>query len=226
MATEPDRRYELKITIERYQLAQARMWVRLNPAGFRTTYAPRFVNSVYFDTPDLTNLKENLAGVSLRQKIRLRWYGDLSTRMEKPVLELKFKKNMLGGKKRLELPGTIELTDRWTEIMSTIRTGVPAAWGAYLATNVQPTLLVHYRREYFATVDGRVRATLDYDQRAFGQRLGARPNLARRLPIGDLLVIELKAGYQDEERLEEIVAHLPLARSRNSKYVTGVLAEG
>ena len=53
MTSKPDRRFELKVSIEPQQLSQARSWLWLNPAGFRPTFSSRFVNSIYFDTPDL-----------------------------------------------------------------------------------------------------------------------------------------------------------------------------
>ena len=225
MTSKPDRRFELKVSVEPQQLSQARSWLWLNPAGFRPTFSSRFVNSIYFDTPDLANLNDNLAGINLRQKIRLRWYGDLGVKVESPILELKFKKNVLGGKKRLEVPLTLDLRDRWAIILQTIREHAPADWLGYLAANTQPTLIVRYWRDYFATPDGRIRATLDYNQISFGQKLSARPNLDRPLHLAYQPVIELKAGLQEEERLEEITANLPLARGRNSKYVNGALAE-
>jgi hypothetical protein len=225
MITEPNRRFELKISLEPHQLSQARSWLWLNPAGFRTAYPPRFVNSLYFDTPELANLNDNLAGTSLRQKIRLRWYDDLTDELNSPILELKYKKNRMGGKKRLELPLTLNLSERWALILRTLLAQVPAEWQAYLATNTQPTLIVRYRREYYATADGRIRATLDSDQQAFSQRLTVRPNRDRPLNLANHPVIELKAGLSEEARLQDITANLPLTHSRNSKYVNGTLAE-
>ena len=94
-------RYELKLVCEPHRLAQARSWIRLHPARFVVAYPPRRVNSLYLDTPDLSSLGENLAGVSDRQKLRLRWYGD-SVRAIEPLLELKQKRNLLGRKKQVQ----------------------------------------------------------------------------------------------------------------------------
>jgi hypothetical protein len=43
------------------------------------------------------------------------------------------------------------------------------------------------------------------------------------LPIADLVVIELKAPPEGMERLQEIVGRFPVPRSRNSKYVNGLV---
>jgi hypothetical protein len=85
-------------------------------------------------------------------------------------------------------------------------------------------LLVRYRREYYVSADRRVRVTLDLDQAAYDQQLGLRPNLRFRLPVSDLIVIEVKADREHAARVQEIVADFPVPRSRNSKYVQGMLA--
>jgi hypothetical protein len=38
------------------------------------------------------------------------------------------------------------------------------------------------------------------------------------------VVIEIKGAPDQSDRLEEIAANLPLQRTRNSKYVTGILS--
>jgi hypothetical protein len=88
----------------------------------------------------------------------------------------------------------------------------------------QPTLLNRYQREYYVTPDGAIRATLDFDQVAYDQRLSPRPNLHARLPFDDTVVIEIKTDQEHAERLRQVVACFPTRRSRNSKYVGGVLA--
>ena len=51
-----DTRYELKQTYSELFLPELRSWVQMHPAGFREAYPPRWVNSIYFDTPDLHSL--------------------------------------------------------------------------------------------------------------------------------------------------------------------------
>lgn len=216
-------RYELKLVCELHRLAQARSWIRLHPAGFAVTYPPRRVNSLYLDTLDLGSLDENLAGVSARRKLRLRWYGDLAARKVQPLLELKEKRNLLGRKRQCLLPCTLDLTLPWVEILQTVRASVGLDWRVVLQSVGHPTLLNSYRREYYATPDTGVRVTLDYAQLAFGQRLSPRPNLHTRLPIADDVVIELKAGPGQEERLQDAAAAFPIPRSRNSKYARSLL---
>jgi hypothetical protein len=215
-------RYEIKLVCDHHRLSQARSWIRLHPAGFVVAYPPRRVNSLYLDTPHLGSLSANLEGVTERQKLRLRWYGDAVTDIQ-PYLELKQKRNLLGRKERCLLPCRLDLTLPWVAILETVRASAPPDWQALLQTVNQPTLLNSYEREYYVTPDDAVRVTLDYAQIAYDQRLSPRPNLRARLPIADTVVIEVKTSDEQAERLQEVVAQFPVHRDRNSKYVGGLL---
>ncbi len=219
-------RYEIKFVCDPHRLSQARSWIRLHPAGFVVAYPPRRVNNLYLDTPHLSSLNANLAGLPARQKLRLRWYGEDMTDIQ-PFLELKGKHNLLGGKRRCLLPCKLDLTLTWTEILRIIRAGTgccPKDLAHILQTVNQPTLLNHYQREYYVTPDRVIRITLDFAQAAYDQRFSPRPNLHVRLPITDSVVIEIKAAQEETERLQEIAVQFPVLRSRNSKYVRGLMA--
>jgi hypothetical protein len=219
-----DLRYEIKLVCGPHLLSQARSWIRLHPAGLAVAYPPRRVNSLYLDTLDLNHLNENLSGLSVRQKLRLRWYGDQTTDIVHPLLELKQKHNLLGRKKQSHLPCRLDLTQPWTEILETMRANTEPDWRLILRTVDWPTLITTYQREYYITPDGAVRVTLDFAQSAYCQRYAPRPNLHSRLPISDNVVIEIKTAWGQEERLQEMAANFPVRRSRNSKYVNSLLA--
>jgi len=219
---DPDLRYEVKFVCDAHWLPQARSWIRLHPAGFVVTYPPRRVNSLYLDTPHLSGLDDNLQGNAWRQKLRLRWYGDEMADIQ-PVLELKQKRNLLGRKKRYPLPVRLDLALPWAEIMRVVRANAAPEWQMILQTMNQPVLLNHYQREYYATPDGAIRVTLDFAQAAYEQRLSLRPNLRVRLPVADTVVVEVKAGQDQAEQLPDIVARLPVLRTRHSKYVSSLL---
>jgi hypothetical protein len=221
---ETDLRHELKIVVESHLLAQARSWIRLHPAGFRTTFAPRLVNNLYLDTPHLNSFNANLAGNSTRQKLRLRWYGPITLLAEQPTLELKCKSDLLGNKKLQELDCVLDWQRPYRHILQTIRHSAGAKWAPWLNAASQPTIINQYQREYFANADGSLRATLDYGQIVYDQQLAARPNLQRRLPLENFVVIEVKAPPAYSEALQEAMAYFPAPRSRNSKYVNGVAA--
>ena len=109
-----DWRYELKLVCDGRLLSQARSWIRLHPAGLRTAYPPRRVNNLYLDTRNLANFTANTSGLSQREKVRLRWYGDGMT-VIRPILERKQKSNMLGRKVQFTLPCDLDLRWPWRE---------------------------------------------------------------------------------------------------------------
>ena len=219
-------RYELKLICEAHYLAQARTWIRLHPEGFRVAYAPRTVNNLYLDTPELNSFNANMAGVPDRQKLRLRWYGEKGegSIVSQPVLELKYKLNLLGGKRQQVLACDLDWTRPYADLLATIREATGPEWPQWLTVATQPTLINRYQREYYVTVDDAIRATLDYAQVIYDQRLQPSPNLNRPMPLADFVVIELKAIPEHIERLQWAVGRFPIPRSRNSKYVKGVLA--
>ncbi len=221
MAAVTGLRYEMKLVCNAAQVAQARSWIRLHPAGFVTSYPLRRVNTVYFDTPQLGFYDENLAGISRRDKVRMRWYGNSVVGIQ-PCLELKQKQNLLGRKKRWPLPCLIDLTRPWQETMDLVLAHSDRTFALALQVATQPALITRYMREYFVTTDGEIRCTLDYEQEAYDQRLSAKPNLHVRLPVRPLAIIEVKAPASHGERLWEAVAQFPVRRHRNSKYAIGI----
>lgn len=221
MAAVTGLRYEMKLVCNPAEVAQARSWIRLHRAGFVSSYPPRLVNTIYFDTPRLAFYEDNMAGISRRDKVRLRWYGESIVGIQ-PSLELKQKENLLGRKKRWPLPCLLDLTRPWQETMDMLLSNSDPTFALALQTATQPALITRYVREYFVTTDGDIRCTLDYEQQAFDQRLSAKPNLHVRLPVRPLVIIEVKAHESHGERLWEAVAGFPVRRHRNSKYAIGV----
>ncbi len=220
-------RYELKFTAPEYNVNHARTWIRLHPEGFRRTYESRIVNSIYFDTPDLQHLNANLSGNNQRHKVRLRWYGKLTSSIPEPILELKNRDSYLGDKKRLSLENSLDMTQPWQQIMRQIRKEAytkDPSWQQQLHAILTPTIINRYKREYFASPDGKLRLTFDYNQQVFNQRFSAKPNIHFPQHIEPLLVIEMKAPPEFSGRLETATSHLPIRRSRNSKYVNAVLS--
>lgn len=97
-------RYERKYRVESLDLSHVKQAVRNHPVSFRTLFPDRQVNNLYLDTSDLHFFQENLAGVAIRRKYRIRWYGESLEKVEAPVLEVKLKEGELGEKLTLEMP--------------------------------------------------------------------------------------------------------------------------
>lgn len=223
MTSELSLRYEMKLVCAAGYLPQARGWIRLHPAGLQVAYPPRRVNSIYFDTPRLGGLEANLRGLTVRNKLRLRWYG-VGLPEVHAVLELKHRDNLLGAKLIFPVSGTVDISRPWTDLQRDLHAALPPKGRSLLQQATMPVLLNRYQREYYVTPDNAVRVTLDYDQRAYDQRLAGRPNLGSPLALEDTVVVEVKADRDQTERVRDVIRRFPLPRNRNSKYVNGVLA--
>ena len=218
-AAEP--RYELKMSCEEraYPLVLAQL--RLHHAGIRTLYPSRLVQSVYLDTHDSRALSDNLAGISERHKLRLRWYGP-DTRQVHGTLERKNRENMLGTKDTLELaePIDVEGTTR-LDFARRLRQLATPEWRRLLEGDMEPALWVAYDRDYLTTADHVVRVTVDRSLRFADQRYRVRLSPDRPTPTPRLLVVEFKAPLSARERLEELVQEMPMRVDRCSKFVLG-----
>lgn len=216
-----DARYEVKFVADAVRYHELEQWIRLHPAGFRTSYPPRRVNNVYFDTPALDAYAENLSGASARSKVRLRWYGE-SFAPTATCLEVKRRRNHLGWK-LLFRTGAMDLArESWNSLRRQLREMLPPEGKLWLDTHPQPVLINRYFRQYFEAPEGKLRATLDFRQGVLDQRIRSRPNLRSRANLPDTLVVEIKFHRSDHDLGSRAIAGIPIRVSRNSKYTIGV----
>lgn len=217
-------RYEIKAIAGRHELPQIRAWLRTHSLAFTQSFPPRQVNNVYFDTPDLDNYVDHLDGNAERQKARLRWYGQEVSAVC-GTLEFKRKHGRQSWKVTHGLSQPLDLTAmRWSEIVAKIRSELANDLRGALGMCDWPVLVNRFQREYYSSLGGGVRVTLDYDLTAYDQRHASLPNLRFPLLLPDQLVIEFKAGNGNLPALARAVESLPLRVSRNSKYITAVEA--
>ena len=215
-----DRRGEVKFVAPEMEYRHVLEWVRLNRAGFRQPYPARWVNSAYFDTYDLHAYHENLAGVSRRTKVRYRWYGDLA-----PIgaghLEIKTKRDRSGGKllHRVERPPA---GDTWRATIQGLIAQLPPAGALWLHLNPQPVIVNRYRREYFVSADGKVRATVDTEGAVFDQRYGNRPQLVEPANLPRTVVLEIKFAPEHRDLAADLLSDVPIRVGRNSKFAIGL----
>ena len=124
---------------------------------FRTQYPSRKVNSVYFDTNNYVSIRQNLDGVSNKKKIRIRWYGNKHI-MSNPFVEIKSKKGFETKKESLKIK---ELDKVKLNNLEFIKKELNSK--LKLKKIINPVLTTHYYREYFVSLNGKVRATVDYN---------------------------------------------------------------
>jgi hypothetical protein len=212
-------RHELKLVCDEAAYSEVRMALRLDRAGVRTLHPPRRVQSLYLDTPFQRALEDNLAGLSTREKLRVRWYG-AATRAVEAVLERKCRENSLGWKESVALGGPMDVAGQPRRgLVRELERRVDAGWRERLA-GLEPAQWVSYLREYFETADRRVRLTLDRELAFADQRPLARLDPAHRTHAAPrYLVLELKCAPGDVDAAREVVGRLPLMIGRCSKFV-------
>jgi len=179
------------------------------------------VRSIYFDDPLLGDCTANLDGISPRQKVRLRWYDSLKPG-EVVFLEIKWRDNRATGKHRLELRPRQDLGETsYRRIHDELVNSLPPKHLLPLLKRSDPVVLVEYRREHFASADGRLRATLDYDLTFYKQMgKGAISTLfPHRMP--ELFVVEVKCPEGDHREAKDMLHPFTPRNGACSKYVHG-----
>ena len=206
-------RYERKYKIDNLNHRVVEQSLRVHPAGLRKIYPDRTINNIYFDTVHLKNYHDNVEGVSLRQKVRIRWYGENTTNIKTPNLEIKHRHNEVGRKDIIPVPN-FELYQLKT-ITKITNDLLPQI------TRLMPVLVNAYRRSYYGTSDGKYRLTIDRDLQYFSL---INTNRFTRFNIKeDAVVLEIKYDQEYDNLTDRITQFLPFRQTKSSKYVTGVL---
>ena len=215
-------RYERKFLTDQLDERQVRALVGRHPALFFQPYPPRYVNNLYLDGAALENYWDNVGGAADRQKVRIRWYGELHGRIDRPVLEFKIKRGLVGTKELYPLPGfdfgAGFRPDVWPELLA----------GAELPPHLRPylrrleiVLCNRYARRYYATRDHRFRLTID-SELCYYQVRPAGTTFRRRFNDYRNVVVELKYAPELDRPAERVAGFFPFTVTRNSKYVTGI----
>ena len=219
-----EERHEIKFAAYSLEYGRLCHWLRMHTEGFITPYPQRQVNNVYFDNYDYRAYAENLAGVSERSKVRYRWYGD-SSGPAAGSLEVKQKKNHFGWKLRFAVgEAPWREGQGWRAVRGQLRAALPPDGRLWLDSNPLPVMLNRYRREYFCTPDGAVRATIDTRQRVYDQRYGDPLNVSRPAIMQDTLVVEFKFAREDRQRVVAMLQGFPLRIGRHSKFMNATRA--
>jgi SPX domain protein involved in polyphosphate accumulation len=111
----------------------------------------RIVNSLYFDTDNLSNYRDSVEGCIPRSKTRIRWYGESGLT---DVLESSIERKYQTENGRYKSSRILQSGERSFIINSR------GIWDNQMG-NTHPTALVKYRRRYFQLKN--VRITIDTD---------------------------------------------------------------
>jgi len=215
---EGELRYEIKMACQEHAYHAVRAHITGLPVPVHTLFPARRVQSIYMDTHFATALKENLAGISERRKLRFRWYGDQEERVT-GHLELKVRTNELGYKKRLAIEHALQIEGRpkWLFSRSLAAHATPY-WRQQIEMGREPVQWIRYDREYFSSHGGLVRITIDRHLEAFDLR--SMPVLSARFPtpVPRILIIEVKAPKEHARLVREVTSCLRLKIDKCSKF--------
>ena len=182
---------------------------------FRTQYPTRKVNSVYFDTYSYTSIRQNLDGVSEKKKIRIRWYGNKDI-ITNPVIEIKSKKGFETKKESIKIKelNKIKLFDL-KKIKENLNTKLK------LKKTVNPVLTTHYKREYFISLNGKIRATVDYNLQSIFLNNESQIDIVKN--FNNICVLELKYPVSFDRFVRKYLKDITLRLSKNSKFVNSAI---
>ena len=215
-------RYERKFITEVLDKKELELLIKQNPSMFSEVFYERQVNNIYFDSLDLKNYYENIAGNSQRLKIRIRWYGEMFGVIKEPILELKIKNNELGRKMSFPLkPFLFEENFSLYSLRKVFSQSRIPRWLEESLKLYFPTLLNSYSRRYFISADKKYRITLDYNQN-FWRIKKDNNKFNEKVSKGHLYVIEVKCFAKDYKKIPFITNDFPLRLTANSKYVFGI----
>ena len=214
-------RYEVKFITNQEYYDQVMLWIKDSILSFRKTFANRIVNNIYFDDHDFTSFHENIIGMSKRNKIRYRWYGNLED-VTSGSLEIKHKDNNLGTKEIYNITNIeFDRESKWLHFTQSLEAQLPTKAKQYLL-DTKPVLFNSYHRQYFESRNKKVRITIDQKQKFYKQRSSLKPNFHKsNLPL-DILTIEIKAEKQYQNIVSALLKDIPIRQTKYSKFIVGM----
>ncbi len=220
MVSEMSFRYERKFLIDSLSLFQVELIVRSHPAKFEESYKPRVVNSLYLDDINMQNVEDNLAGITNREKERVRWYGETFGKIKSPVLEIKIKRGLLGAKEIYPL-NTFILDKSFSKklIQKLFEASNIPKYNMHILNLRNPTILDVYTRKYFVSSDKKFRLTLDFNIEYF--KINQLHNTFLEKISSPNIVMEIKYDAQFDNEAQKITNYFPFRVTKSSKYVSG-----
>ena len=213
-------RHEIKIPIHSSHHIYFENWIN-SIRGIKRHYDNRHVNSIYYDTLNYQNARDNINGISNRSKTRVRWYNNNFTEKK---LEIKIKKNNLGKKLYLNSKFFDDINNinqiknfiiKKKDFLIKKDINQPCQSIIYLYDNLKPVTMVTYKRSYFK-YENSIRIT--YDQEMIYSLIdkNCKPNDVFKDTKN---IIEFKFEKKYYEKAKYLLNNLKFRQSRFSKYL-------
>ena len=192
-------------------------------AGSKQLYSPRAVNSIYYDTYFHKNFHEAVDGIMLRNKVRIRWYGEIFNVEIQPQIENKSRINQHNDKitKKLSKFKTKSFFDLLSFKKYIHEEKNSKDEINFYLNNLYPSLFVSYHRKYF--VFDNIRITLDTNLKFINL---AKINIFSKsnfLCINKKQIIELKYSDKFHSQAAKITRIFNNRLNKFSKYQIGLL---
>jgi len=217
-----DYRYEIKFVLDNSRLSDAMQWLYNETTAIKT-YDNRKVNSIYFDDVGFSSVRDNLAGISQRNKLRLRWYGEQKHTL--PIFEVKTKNGRLGCKTTYPIQSIENSLMKLNidKITSKCISGLEEQ-NIVFDEHLVPTLQVNYEREYYETHEG-IRITIDQNIQFSDTQLHTTLDENNSFPY-PFKVMEIKFKPSMKHTVAKLIQPLHITPKRHSKYLVGLAMLG
>lgn len=217
-----DFRYERKFFISALSQHEVKSILKLHPSMFKEIFHKRYINNIYFDTPNFDSYSDNVEGSTFRIKFRIRWYGDMFKRVEKPVLELKIKNSMLGRKESYKLkPFDFDSSINSSVIAKVFEDSDLPESIKQRVKYITPSLVNRYVREYYISANKKFRITIDNEQ-AFYSIQNKHNSFLNKFVDFDNTILELKYDNCHDSEASIISSQFQFRMTKSSKYVNGM----
>jgi len=223
-----DNRYEIKFILNQAALTEAMFFLKM--IGTHEMYPERQVNSIYYDTPDFESVRDNLSGVSDRNKLRLRWYGRKHIpSYNNMVMEIKNRYGRVGRKKKYfidDLSNTSIHTSTVGELNSNIAKYLWQTYeynGLINSCNI-PVLYVGYTRSYYEEKSD-IRITIDKKIHFRNVTLNKYVLDHSKLPYNQN-IMEIKFPLDMKNKVVDLLRPYNFTPMRHSKYLVGLAKLG
>lgn len=218
--TQTPKRIEIKDVITSSMLCPFEKSLRLCDLGFRQTYPPRKINSLYFDSLSLNSFEESIEGSSERTKLRLRWYGNERS-LTPSTFEIKRKVGFFSWKDLYKNQSQVDPDSRkWQNF---ILIDKKENYLDQIIKSKRPVAIVTYNRKYYSSWNQKIRITIDSNLTTFNQRFSTQPNLRFSRKHLNQIIIEAKVDANDESELHLMHQKLPFSPKRFSKYCESIM---
>jgi hypothetical protein len=221
-------RYELKYRINMWQYNQVKLalvpYMKMDPYTLRAPDRKYLVRSLYFDSPDYLSYREKINGDFGRIKFRIRTYTDDAAEAAPVRVELKTRR----GNTMVKYATFVSAAEcdeflRTRHWPNTEHPVLREFERLALVRNLEPKILVEYRREGYMPRDkSGYRVTFDHWVHSAASDCLYPRNPWFRKHYANEIILEVKCRNQRPPWLANLMLRYGLKFTANSKFVQGI----